>query len=73
MQLPGDNNPKEMHTMDRNHLLTFAEVAERLCVDVNIIRRNVRADQLPVVRVGQKVRMPAAWVDDPGLAECWRD
>jgi excisionase family DNA binding protein len=46
-------------------LLTFAEVAARLGVDVNTIRRNVRADQIPVVRVGRKVRIPAAWVDDP--------
>jgi excisionase family DNA binding protein len=45
-------------------LLTFAEVAERLGVDVNTIRRNVKADQIPVVRRGRKVRIPAAWVDD---------
>jgi excisionase family DNA binding protein len=41
--------------------LTFAEVAKRLGVDVNTIRRNVEADQIPVVRRGRKVRIPAAW------------
>jgi excisionase family DNA binding protein len=46
-------------------LLTFAEVAQRLGEDVNTIRRNVRAEQIPVVRIGRKVRIPAAWVDDP--------
>jgi excisionase family DNA binding protein len=46
-------------------LLTFAEVAERLGVDVNTIRRNVEADQIPIVRRGRKVRIHAAWVDDP--------
>jgi len=46
-------------------LLTFAEVAERLGVGVNTIRRNVKADQIPVVRHGRKVPIPAAWVDDP--------
>jgi excisionase family DNA binding protein len=49
----------------KSDLLTFAEVARRLGVDVNTIRRNVRADQIPVVRKGSKVRIPAAWVDDP--------
>jgi excisionase family DNA binding protein len=34
--------------------LTFAEVAKRLGVDVNTIRRNVEADQIPVVRRGRK-------------------
>jgi excisionase family DNA binding protein len=45
--------------------LTFAEVAVQLGVDVNTIHRNVKADQIPVVRRGRKVRIPAAWVDDP--------
>ena len=46
-------------------MLTFAEVAARLGADVHTIRRNVRAEQIPVVRVGRKLRVPAAWVDDP--------
>jgi excisionase family DNA binding protein len=45
--------------------LTFAEVAKRLGVDVNTIRRNVEADQIPVVCRGRKVRIPAEWVEDP--------
>ena len=52
-------------TAGERELMTFAEVAERLGVDVNTIRRNVKADQIPVVRRGRKVRIPAAWVDDP--------
>jgi excisionase family DNA binding protein len=51
--------------MPDRELLTFVEVAERLGVDINTIRRNVKADQIPVVRRGRKVRIPAAWVDDP--------
>jgi excisionase family DNA binding protein len=56
------DNPADPET---GALLTFAEVARRLGVDVNTIRRNVRAEQISVVRIGRKVRIPAAWADDP--------
>jgi excisionase family DNA binding protein len=46
-------------------LLTFAEVARRLGVEVNQISRNVRNEEIPVVMVGRKKRIPAAWVADP--------
>jgi excisionase family DNA binding protein len=46
-------------------LLTFAQAAERLGVGVLTIRQWVRTEQCPVVRDGRKVRIPAAWVDDP--------
>jgi excisionase family DNA binding protein len=49
----------------RDDLLTFAEVAAALGVDVHTIERNVRAEQIPVVRIGRKRRIPKAWVDDP--------
>jgi excisionase family DNA binding protein len=60
------HQPRETITdVSDRELLTFAEVAARLGVDVNTVRRNVKADQIPVVRRGRKVRIPAAWVDDP--------
>lgn len=43
-------------------LLTFAQAAERLGVDVHTIRRWVRTEH---IRDGRKVRIPAAWVDEP--------
>lgn len=46
-------------------LLTFGQAASRLGVDVQTVRRWVRTEQCPVVRDGRKVRIPAAWVDDP--------
>jgi excisionase family DNA binding protein len=46
-------------------LLTFAQAAERLGVDVHTIRRWVRTEQCPAIRDGRKVRIPAAWVDEP--------
>jgi|ERR1700704_1458789 excisionase family DNA binding protein len=52
-------------TSSPHQLMTFAETAEQLSVDVNTTRRNVRADQIPVMRPGRKVLIPAAWVDDP--------
>jgi hypothetical protein len=36
-----------------------------LIVDANMIRRNAKVDQNPVVRGGRKVRIPAAWVNEP--------
>ena len=50
-------------------LLTFAQTAERLGVDMLTVRQWVRTEQCPVVRDGRKVRIPAAWVDDP---QGWR-
>lgn len=38
--------------------LTVAEVAERLSVSVQTVRRLVHAGQLPAVRVGQQIRVP---------------
>lgn len=45
--------------------LTLGEAARRLGEDVNTVRRWVRAEQCPVIRDGRKIRIPAAWVDDP--------
>jgi excisionase family DNA binding protein len=45
--------------------LTFAQVAERLGVHPDDVRRWARAEQCPVVLVGRKRRIPKAWVDDP--------
>lgn len=45
--------------------LTLSEAARRLGEDVNTVRRWVRTEQCPVLRDGRKVRIPAAWVDDP--------
>ncbi|MGH3967707.1 MAG: excisionase family DNA-binding protein [Mycobacterium sp.] len=43
-------------------LLTIGQAAERLGLGVNDVRRWVRCEQCPVVRVGRKVRIPADWV-----------
>ena len=43
--------------------LTLGETAQRLGVDVQTIRRWVRTEQCPSVRVGRAVRVPAAWVE----------
>lgn len=51
--------------MTGGKLLTFAQTAERLGVDVQTVRRWVRTEQCPVVRDGRRVRIPSAWVDDP--------
>jgi len=50
--------------MNTNHDggLTFAQAAQRLGCDVNLIRRWVRAEQVPVIRDGRRVRIPAEWV-----------
>ncbi|MDV3136757.1 helix-turn-helix domain-containing protein [Mycobacterium sp. 29Ha] len=52
-------------------LLTFAQAAARLGVHPDDVRRWARTEQCPVVRIGRKVRVPAAWADDPAawLAE----
>ena len=51
--------------MSAPELLTFAETAERLGIGVLDVRRMVRTEQCPTVRDGRKVRIPAAWVDNP--------
>jgi excisionase family DNA binding protein len=40
-------------------LLTFAQAAQRLGIGILEIRRMVRAEQIPVVRDGRRVRIPA--------------
>ncbi|MGP4054164.1 helix-turn-helix domain-containing protein [Mycobacterium sp. 4D054] len=50
---------------DRAALLTFAQVAARLGVHPDDVRRWARTEQCPTVRIGRKVRVPAAWADDP--------
>ena len=52
-------------TANSPELLTFAQAARRLGVGVLDVRRLVRTEQCPVVRDGRRVRIPAAWVDDP--------
>ena len=51
--------------MTTTKLLTFAETAQRLGGGVLTIRMWVRTEQCPVVRDGRRVRIPAAWCDDP--------
>jgi len=46
--------------------LTLGQAARRLGVDVQTIRRWVRTEQCPSVRVGRAVRVPAAWVEQAG-------
>jgi len=43
--------------------LTFGQVAARLGIDVQTVRRWARAEQCPTVRVGRATRVPASWVD----------
>ena len=42
--------------------LTFGETARRLGEDVQTIRRWARAEQVPTVRDGRRIRIPAEWV-----------
>lgn len=52
--------------------LTFGQVAARMRVDVQTVRRWVRTEQCPTVRVGHATRIPAAWADDPkGWLDRW--
>jgi excisionase family DNA binding protein len=51
--------------VNSQELLTFAEAAQRLGVGVLTVRQWVRTEQCPVVRDGRRVRIPAAWCDDP--------
>lgn len=46
-------------------LMTFSQVAKILGMTVRDIERNVRAQRIPVVRIGRKRRIPDAWVFDP--------
>lgn len=45
--------------------LSVAQTAQRHGVTVQDVRRWIRTEQCPVIRDGRKVRIPAAWVDDP--------
>ena len=45
--------------------LTVAAVAAKLGVHTDDVRRWIRNEECPVVKVGRKVRVPAAWADDP--------
>jgi len=44
--------------------LTFGQTARRLGIGVQTVRRWVRTEQCPTVRVGAATRIPAAWVDE---------
>jgi predicted site-specific integrase-resolvase len=51
---------------DTGELLTFTQTAQRLGVDVQDVRRWVRAEQCPIVHDSRgRVRVPAVWVNDP--------
>lgn len=51
--------------MTAPELLTARQVAERLGVHTDDVRRWVRHEDCPVVQMGRKIRIPAAWADDP--------
>lgn len=57
--------------MSSNDVLTFRQAAAQLTEStgnvwrVSDIYRGVRAEQIPVVTVGRKRFIPAAWVADP--------
>ena len=44
--------------------LTIAEVAFLLRVDHKVVRRAIKAGQLPAVRIGRVIRVNAAVIDD---------
>jgi Helix-turn-helix domain len=68
--MPTTTNPDP----DTGQLLTFSETAQRLGVDVQDVRRWVRAEQCPVVRDSRgRVRVPAAWVSDTARWPAGRD
>jgi excisionase family DNA binding protein len=48
---------------------TFAQAAALLGVGVLDIRRNVRAERIPTVRVGRATRIPADWLEWAVAAE----
>lgn len=43
--------------------LTATQVAVRLGVHPDDVRKWMRTEQCPVVRIGRRQRIPAAWVD----------
>lgn len=45
-----------------SELLTFAQTARALGVHTDDVARWARCEQVPVVMVGRKRRVPAAWV-----------
>jgi len=50
--------------------LTFGQVAARLGIGVQDVKRWVRTEQCPTVRVGAATRIPGEWVADL-LAKGW--
>ena len=51
-------------TTSPGRLLTFGQAAARLGVGVSDVRRMARTERCPTVRVGRRVRIPAAWIDE---------
>lgn len=49
--------------------LTFGQAAARFGLDVLTVRRWVRTEQCPTVRVGRATRTPAAWVEAERAAQ----
>jgi excisionase family DNA binding protein len=52
------------HDHQPHHRLDLRPGRRRLGVGVLDIRRAVRHETIPVVRVGDKIRIPADWVDE---------
>lgn len=48
--------------LDGRWFVSVAEVAEVLGVDPRTVRRAIEAGEVPAVRVGQRYRVPAAWL-----------
>ncbi len=49
---------------DRQELLTFRETSEWIKVKVPTLRKWAAQRQMPTVRIGRGLRVPASWVRD---------
>lgn len=48
---------------DTQVALTVAEAAERLRISQVAAYRQIKAGQIPSVRIGRRLLVPAAWID----------
>ena len=50
--------------IDKQELLTFRETSEWIKVKIPTLRKWAAQRQMPVVRIGRGLRVPASWVRD---------
>jgi len=57
-----DDSHETGDNMSEAPALTIGQAASRLGVDVQVVRRWVRTEQCPTMRIGRATRVPAWWV-----------